>query len=128
MPKARRAPVAVELEIAVVRRADGRWLLERRPPSGRMADLFEFPTRELVEGGAEPRLWPAQFEHALTLGEATLTLTHAITHHRIRARVRCARLRAAGPREAFWAGPPELATLALTGLARKVARGLGGGL
>ena len=130
-PKARRVPVAVELEIALVRRADGRWLLERRPSAGRMADLFEFPTRERVAGGAEPRLWPAAFACALTLqapaAALTHTITHSITHHRIRARVHAARLSGAAGRAGRWVARAELATLGLTGLARKVARTLDGG-
>jgi A/G-specific adenine glycosylase len=126
-PKARRAPVTVELEIAVVRRADGCWLLERRPPTGRMAGLFEFPTRERVEGGGKARLWPTQFDYALTLAESMFVLTHAITHHRIRANVHSARSNATELPAAHWAERSELATLALTGLARKVVRGLGGG-
>lgn len=126
-PKARRATLAVELEIAVVRRADGAHLLQRRPSTGRMADLFEHPTRELVLDTKPPSLWPRDFDGRLTLAAPVLTLTHAITHHRIRARVCPARLRDAGASAAHWATPAELATLGLTGLTRKIVRRLGGG-
>ena len=51
--RARRAPLAVELEIFVVEERGG-WLLQRRPAGGRMAGLYEFPTRELVADGAGP--------------------------------------------------------------------------
>jgi hypothetical protein len=88
-----------------------------------MAGLHEFPTRELVEAGERARLWP---ERGLTElvrgpGHSLGELAHTITHHRIRAEVRAARFVGRTlPAEARWAGPEELAGLALTGLARKV--------
>ncbi len=121
-PRVRRVPVDVRLEILVAR-SRGRLLCVRRPGEGRMAGLFEFPTRELVAEGDEPRLWPAVLPRGLThtpeepLGE----LGHTITHHRLRAEVRAGRVTGRRlPAAARWAEPDELAALALTGLARKV--------
>lgn len=120
-PRARRAPLDVRLEILVAR-SEEKLLCVRRPDQGRMAGLFEFPTRELVAEGAEPRLWPSAGLRGLTRsGEPLGELVHAITHHRVRAEVCAARF--AGrklPGSARWAEPEELAGLALTGLARKV--------
>jgi A/G-specific adenine glycosylase len=125
-PRPRRAPLEVRLEILVAR-TRGRLLLVRRPPGGRMAGLHEFPTRERVAAGAAPRLWPLELPLALPLepeaGAPIGELVHTITHHRIRATVRAARLgsaRAALPEGAGWFGASELAELALSGLARKV--------
>jgi A/G-specific adenine glycosylase len=121
-PRARRAQVDVRLEILVASSQD-RLLCVRRPEEGRMAGLFEFPTRELVAGGAEPRLWPSAGLRGLTrvAGEPLGELVHTITHHRVRAEVYAGRV--AGrrlPAVARWGEPDELAALALTGLARKV--------
>ncbi len=118
--RARRAPLAVELEILVVQRR-GSVLLARRPARGRMAGLLEFPTRERVAQGSA-RLWPEELPGLLAEPGAPLgELAHTITHHRIRATVRAARLTARSlPPDACWAPRAGLAQLALTGLARKV--------
>lgn len=123
-PRARRAPRAVELEILVAR-AGRRLLLHRRPDAGRMAGLLEFPTRELVSAGGRALLWPAVRAPGLApeacepLGE----LVHAITHHRVRATVRAARLAARrAPAGMCWVPAEELAGLALTGMTHKVLR------
>ena len=118
-PRPKRAAVEVRLEILVAR-SRGRLLLLRRPQGGRMAGLHEFPTRELVRGEARPRLWPVELELGLEPGEALGELSHAITHHRIRATVRAARLTGRLSAQARWAGKADLAGLALTGLTRKV--------
>ncbi|NOT29843.1 MAG: NUDIX domain-containing protein, partial [Planctomycetes bacterium] len=118
--RARRAPLAVELEIFVVEEGR-RVLLTRRPETGRMAGLLEFPTRERVANG-RARLWPEDLPGlvpaaGMPLGE----LAHTITHHRIRVSVRGARLRGRRlPDGACWVERRGLAELALTGLARKV--------
>jgi hypothetical protein len=93
-----------------------------------MAGLWEFPTREEPgSDGSASGLFPAEFGLPLALDEdAPLgALTHAITRHRIRARVLPAR--PAGPLPAAddavrWSEPGRLDELALTGMARKVAR------
>ena len=126
-PRARPATIDVALSIALTRRG-GAVLLRQRPGGGRMAGLWEFPTREEppADGGASG-LFPADFGLPLVLDEAESlgALTHAITRHRIRARVFPARL--AGPlpaagEAALWIERERLDELALTGMARKVAR------
>jgi len=125
LPKERRTPIAVELELAGVQHA-GRWLLVRRPARGRMAGLLELPTRERAVLGST-RLWPADFPGAIELEEVELArVAHAITHHRIRATLRRATLAGPLPEAGLWATPAQCATLSLTGLTRKVLAGQGG--
>jgi len=125
LPKERRAPLAVELELAGVQRA-GHWLLVRRPARGRMAGLLELPTRERSVGD-ETRLWPALFPAELALEDEVLArLAHTITHHRIRATLRRAVLVGPPPEASLWVTPAQCATLSLTGLTRKALAAHGG--
>ena len=128
LPRARPrpAPLEVELTIAVAERG-GALLLRRRPAGGRMAGLWEFPTREEAAADGATRLFPARFEPPLVVDEEAPLgrLAHAITRHRIRARVLPARPR--GPLAgraggAEWIERGRLADLGLTGMARKVLR------
>ncbi|MEW6074027.1 MAG: A/G-specific adenine glycosylase [Planctomycetota bacterium] len=121
----RRNGVDVFLEILVVRRGNA-VLVVRRPAAGRMAGLWELPTRELAPPGAPPLLWPAAHARpGLTAGEELGRLSHAITCHRIRAVVRSGRL--VGPAgDARWLAPAAAADLGLTGMARKVLARWGG--
>lgn len=117
----RRAPIEVRLEILLVRRGD-RVQLRQRPDDGRMARLWELPTREITAGKDAPYLWPAAWEiDELEVGVELGTLTHAITRHRIGAVVRDGSL-VGDPADAEgtrWCTVDELDTLALTGMARK---------
>lgn len=119
----RRKPVLVELEVALCRRS-GAWLLERRPAGGRMAGLHEFPTRELVETGAEGRLYPPRFAaRELRTGETIGSLRHTITHHKIEARALAGDIGAPLPDGPLrWVPDAELASLGLTGMTRKLLR------
>jgi A/G-specific adenine glycosylase len=121
----RPAPLEVELTIAVAERG-GALLLGRRPERGRMAGLWEFPTREEPgPGGRASGLFPPDFGLPLALDEGTPLgrIAHAITRHRIRARVLPARPSGPlpGPPDgAEWIECGRLAELGLTGMARKV--------
>lgn len=116
-------PIDVALEIALVCQR-GRYLLERRPAGGRMAGLWQFPTREVVPAGHTARLFPEQLPRdareaplleleassrgpagradaqcANDPGHESLPddlgeLRHSITRYRIRARLRRARVAA----------------------------------
>ncbi len=122
-PKPRRASTEVELEIYVIERG-GRWLLEQRPEGGLMGGMWQFPTVEVTSSGLFPdELGPA-LSASLEPEHDLIALTHGITHHRIRARVRSARLATIGDAAAAWFAPSEAAALALTGMARKVAERL----
>ena len=128
----RRPPVELALEIAVLRRG-AQLLLERRPEGGRMAGMWQFPTRQLStsEGlGGEAVFpaswagWPAARADAAalaTLGE----IRHSITRFRIRARVlelEAALAHGAGtPGAALeWIERESLGTRPLTGMTKKV--------
>jgi A/G-specific adenine glycosylase len=122
-PKPRPAPLDVELELLVVERR-GRVLLERRPDAGRMAGMWQLPTRELVPPGREPALFPAAFDPVLVPGAELGLLRHTITRHRIRAVLRGADL-APGKRVAAplaWHPRAGLAGLPLTAMAAKALR------
>jgi A/G-specific adenine glycosylase len=121
-PAPRRTAVDVRLEVALVE-SGGRALLVRRPAGGRMAGLWELPTREVAgPAGGVAGLWPPEFGLLLREREPRGEVTHSITHHRIRARVRVAELFEPAPPGAAWASAAEAAELPLTGMARKILR------
>jgi len=118
--KARKPGVEVELEALFVERR-GRILLWRRPGEGRMARLWELPTREL----GSQRLFPARLPPGFRAGVELGRLRHTITHHRIQLALRRGEI-AVPPRGADWRWVPfgETSALALTGMARKALRAL----
>lgn len=123
LPRARERRPAREVRLEVlVPRSGGRVLLVRRPARGRMAGLYEFPTRELADETGGAGLWPR--EHLAGVSRASARplgqLTHAITHHRIRAVVLAGRARGPVPGvETLWVRPAQALELPLSGLARK---------
>lgn len=121
-PKVRPEPIDVRLELALARDGDA-VLLEERPSEGRMAGLWEPPTRE-VGGGAHgvSALFPPDFAApgALRLGPRIGELRHAITRHRIRGEVFEAEVVGALASSWRWVRPAELGRLGLTGMAKKV--------
>lgn len=129
-PPPRKERFEVELEMLLVRRS-GRLLLVQRPPEGRMAEMWELPTRERVAAGGRPRLWSAEpvLAGLEAEGEPVAVLSHGITRHRIRARLLAGsfsgRGRSSRPGKApAWRFVEEdqLEGLALTGLTRKALR------
>jgi A/G-specific adenine glycosylase len=118
----RPAPLDVGLELLWLVDRE-RLLLHRRPEGGRLAGLFDLPTREPA---AQPRLYPrdwpsAGLESLESLGE----LRHSITRHRIVARLFAGRCSAPGgalPPESglLWVPMARLASAPLSGLAKKV--------
>jgi A/G-specific adenine glycosylase len=129
----RRRRLDVRLEVLVARRG-GAVLLAERPAVGRMARMWELPTRELVERGAEARLWPARFpggagEDVLAVGAELALVRHSITHHRIVARVLRAWERepsAGAPAgDVRWVAEAELSARPVTGMTRKVLARVG---
>ncbi len=123
-PKARPEPIDVEVEMLVVRGPRG-LLLERRAGGGRMEGLLELPTRELGENNAPAHLWPRAFRETRLVPQgdtaALGTLRHAITRHRIRARLVLGSLVGAGqlPQGFGWWTDERLAEAPLSGLTRK---------
>jgi A/G-specific adenine glycosylase len=110
-------PVDVELEVFLVQER-GRVLLRRRGEGGRMAGLWELPTRELSSGA--PVLFPGDLDVTLLGREEVGELRHTITRHRITARVQRATFGGAGlPPEWGWFEERQLGELGLTGMTTK---------
>ena len=88
-----------------------------------MAGLLQFPTVERTPPGGEPSGLFALPDDLLEPGELLGEVRHAITHHRIRARVRAGRAGYRGAREGLgWLRRSALVDAELTGMARKVLR------
>ena len=134
---ARTVPIDVELDVLLAVDGRGRVLLERRPAGGRMARMWELPTRERppVQGlpvtrgetGAAPdrHLWPADWRlPAAKPGKRIDRVRHGITRHRILAEVFEGELPAvtagAGDLELELVLPARATELALTGMTRKI--------
>lgn len=124
--KPKRAPTPVTLEMLLVR-SDEAVLLVQRPKDGRMAGLWEPPTREVET----EHLWPTEFETTrLASGyeieeRVVLRLKHSITRYAIEAHVALASATGApdpAGAPARWFRSDELARVGLTGLAKKVLR------
>ena len=115
----------VDLEMLYVEKKE-RLLLVQRPPKGRMASMWELPTREL----GSSLLWSEDFPVVIESAGAEFgLLKHSITRHRIQAALRVGAFGAKAlqsPRgsETAWrfVAPPELSELGLTGLTKKALR------
>lgn len=123
LPTPKPKPVKKQVElIALLVWQRGRLLLQRRSAGGRMAGLWELPTRELTEHA----LWPEEWaDPALEAGESLGHVSHGITVHRIRCEVRRGAYHGAGGRldpdsEFAWHAGDSLGDLGLTGMAKKV--------
>ncbi|MED6334115.1 MAG: hypothetical protein VYE81_01850, partial [Planctomycetota bacterium] len=118
-----RATRTVELDVLLIGRA-GRWLVERRGAGAAMAGLLQFPSLERVPPSGEPSGLFTLSQGALKSGEVLGRLRHAITRHRILARVRAGRaaFRGAPPDGLAWRRRSELEGAELTGMTRKVLR------
>ena len=123
--KARKPGVEVELVALLVER-DGRLLVQQRAAAGRMAGMWELPTRERGSEHLFPARWPLLERRALFREGAELcSLRHTITHHRVRLVLRRGEL-AAEPRGTGWRWIAfgRGSELALTGMAQKALRAL----
>lgn len=125
IPAPKPEPIEVRLEVFWIQR-DDRILLTKRPATGRMAGLLELPTRERGAGaGGRVHLWPAALPIAGLRAAGELgEVSHAITRHRIRAKVALGALAPgtlAKPKAPFeWVQLDAWRDLPLTGLARKI--------
>ena len=63
---------------------DGRFLIERRPPTGRWAGLWQFVTIEAVKGEKVSSVATTLFPWASIRSKSIGTVTHALTHRRYR--------------------------------------------
>lgn len=129
-PKPVPEPVDVALEVYVAQSevvAGPRlaFWFEKRAAEGRMGGLWQLPTVEVVQGdGDGPLLFPTELEAAagfsLEPQHDLFALRHAITHHRIRARVRAAQAHGAPPPTWRALTVAEARTVPLSGMAQKV--------
>ncbi|MFT4538486.1 MAG: A/G-specific adenine glycosylase [Planctomycetota bacterium] len=132
LPAPKKQVVEVTLEILVWRRKD-ELLVQQRPAGGRMASMWQFPTRQLAARGPFlpnaplfPEEWPFEPDPGQRRSPAhdLGSLRHAITHHRIQARVLesqvSARQRIELPAEFRWQSFEQIEALPLTGMAKKV--------
>lgn len=121
-PRMKKAPIEVALEIYVAER-DGAWLLERRGPDGLMAGMWQFPTVEVEGPGLFPKELAGTLEPALEAEHDLFSISHGITKHRIKGRVRaasCSEKTIRTGAELGWYSAESAEALALTGMAKKV--------
>ncbi len=124
--KPRRAGVPTIVEMALVERG-GRVLLERNRDGGLLGGLYELPHGGLPgRSGVSISLRERCRETLRIEPEAVATFRHAITHHRIEARVFGARLQGSkAPDGAAFHSIADVASLPLGGLTRKALRAAG---
>lgn len=130
------APQEHELACAIIE-ADGRLFVERRPPDGLLASLWQFPTVELRPGetpaAAVVRRLAAAFGWAVEPSQQSVRHTHTFTHRRWRLVGIGCRLPTADGVEAAdiaassddapahrWVTAAELAALPLAGPHRRI--------
>ncbi len=122
--KPKKAAIEVKLEVYVARRGDD-WLLTRRPEGGLMERMWEFPTVEVSGPGLFPGTLEGELDSGLEPDYDLTELRHGITKHRIHARVRAAKFSGGAPGpETMWVPKDDVTSLALTGMAKKVAKAL----
>ena len=106
----------VELELAWIVRGE-KLLLEQRPGGGRMAGLWQLPTRETTTSALFPPGWA---DGVSTSGDEVLCeVRHGITRHRIRARVLGGKLTGRPGKALAWFEWQQLGELGLTGMTKK---------
>jgi A/G-specific adenine glycosylase len=120
-------------EAAVVLRQGKRVLLVQRPPTGRWANLWEFPHGELVEketyDQAALRLLKGLTGLEGEIGPEVLTIRHGVTRFRItmvcfEARRKRGRFRSDFYQQAKWLEPGELASYPVSAPQRRLAQAL----
>jgi A/G-specific adenine glycosylase len=110
--------------VAVVEWA-GRLLVRRRPETGLLAGLWEFPSFEL-EGALEPAAVVQrglEAEHGVTarIGEPLVIVNHDFTHFSVTMHAIQAEALAAGDAEgALWVRPEDLTVLAFSSANRRI--------
>jgi A/G-specific adenine glycosylase len=125
-PKPKVPSIEVALETVVVRDGDA-LLLERRPASGRMAGMWQFPTVERAgPGGAHSGLFPSELPAGIRpeSGAGLGGFRHGITRHRIRVELRSGRVSGRVREPLAWVPSERLGELPLTGMTKKTLRSL----
>ncbi len=124
--KPRRASIPIVVEMALVGRGD-RILLTRNQEGGLMGGLYELPHGGLPLRHAPTQTLRDRYRGTLEVdSEPAAAFRHAVTHHRIDARVFRARLVGRkGVADAAFHRIPEALALPLGGLTRKALRASG---
>ncbi|HEX4055243.1 MAG TPA: A/G-specific adenine glycosylase [Tepidisphaeraceae bacterium] len=108
--KSRPTPLLRRWTIGVSRA--NRWLIERRPNTGRWAGLWQFPTIEITDDDLTPAIVTRQIGLRVRDLRQIGQIRHALTHRRYIFNVFTARARADGPcqtnRICRWIRPDEL--------------------
>ncbi len=122
----RRPSIPTVVEMALVER-EGRILLTRNREGGLMGGLYELPHGGLPRKDAPTQSLRDRYHGTLRIDtEAAAVFRHAVTHHRIHARVFRARLVGRkGVADAAFHRIPEALALPLGGLTRKALRASG---
>jgi A/G-specific adenine glycosylase len=130
LPEARprRAPLDVTVAAALVER-DGRVLLVRRPEGRLMGGMWEVPQTSLEARGLPDLARELLSRHGLAVvpGALIARVRHAVTFRRIRVEAYRTRLRrqpAPDPDRYRWVALPEVASMPVSSMTRKILRGL----
>ncbi len=87
VPARKRAPSPIEVAVGILVRDDGRVLIQKRPPTGLMAHLWEFPGGKVGEGERPDAALVREFREELELRVHRLdritTLRHSYTSFRV---------------------------------------------
>ncbi len=125
--RARRAPVAVTVAVAIVER-EGRFLLVRRPEGTLLGRMWELPQTSLESRGLPDLERELAERHGLRIvaGPLVARVRHAITFRRITLegyRSRLARAPAEDAERLRWLRPEEIATVPVSSATLKLLRG-----
>ncbi|MSR53510.1 MAG: A/G-specific adenine glycosylase [Gemmataceae bacterium] len=130
IPLQRPRPSRVEVrEVCLVVRHRERYLLMRRPATGRWANMWEFPRTEMTAAETQPAA-ASRLLHSLgidaIIGDEIASIPYSVTHHRIRmvcfeVRALVAKFRATCYEEGRWLRPDELPNYPVSSPQRKLA-------
>jgi A/G-specific adenine glycosylase len=87
VPAARRSPSSISVALGILVRGDGRILIQKRPPNGLLAHLWEFPGGKVLDGETPDTALIREFQEELELRVHRLdrlaTLRHSYTSFRV---------------------------------------------
>ncbi len=123
--RGQRKAVPTQHHVALLLERDGAYLVRRRPLSGMLAGLWEFPARRLEEGQS-PQQAAARMLAEMGLGapvEVAGEVSHTYSHFRVEIavlRVRIDDAAGVADNDGRFLGPDELSELALHGAHKKI--------